>query len=136
MGNVKLIADKKEDLKKIEIRDWRGHHITTIDDEFIDKMARLIGVYAFGVYVILCRHSGVEKSCWPSVELISDKLGMSERKVRSSVKVLELYHVIKVSRRRGSHSVYHLLEKSKWKMDGTLFYKCGMPGVKFGKKDG
>ena len=74
MEKIRLMTEQKTDREKIEIRDWRGHHITTIDDEFIDKYARVVGLLAFGVYMILCRHSGIERSCWPSLELIADKL--------------------------------------------------------------
>lgn len=124
MGSIKVLHEQITDRGKIEIRDERGHHFTMVDDEFIDKFARVVGVQAFCVYMVLCRHSGRDKACWPSIGLISDKLGTSERVVRRSVKVLEGYRIISVQRPRGFHNTYHLLERSKWKADRS-YYQTG-----------
>ena len=128
MKIVRLIGDGKDEIKKIEIKDWRGHHITTVDDDFIDKFARHVGVDASMVYIVLCRHAGVERLCWPSIELISDKLSISQRLVMRSVKLLERHKMVKVERPRGSHNTYHLLEKLKWKVD--VSYVQHSPGKK------
>ena len=120
MGNIALTTVKNADQEKIEIKDWRGHHITTIDDEFIDKFARVVGVTATCVYMVLCRHSGVERISWPSLELIGDKLGIAKRTVLRAVSILEDHRIIKVDRPKGSHNIYHLLEKAKWRQDQRI----------------
>jgi replication initiation and membrane attachment protein DnaB len=123
MKIVKITSRKKSDSDLVEIRDSRTH-FTVVDDLFIDVYARLVGVSALGVYVILCRHAGVDRSCWPSVVLIADKLDIGLSTVKRSIRILESFRILKVDRPRGSHNVYHLLDKEKWKKESG-YYKTG-----------
>jgi hypothetical protein len=108
MNEIKLLSEKKSDLKKMEIIDDRGH-FTMVNDVFIDSYARAVGIYASMVYIVMCRHANISRDCWPSGELISDKLGISASSVKRAISVLESFKIILVNRTRGCHNVYRLL---------------------------
>jgi hypothetical protein len=114
MSKIELLKEKKDDLKKMEIRDERGH-FTMVNDAFIDSYARVVGIYAFGVYVVMCRHANVSRDCWPSEGYLAAKLGISTRQIKRGIALLEDYKLINVNRVRGCHNVYQLLDKAKWK---------------------
>ncbi len=85
-----------------------------VDDLFIDGYARHLGAYGVGVYSVLRRHVDSKGSCFPSVALIAEKLGISGRQVRRAIKDLERWGIVSVSRSRGQGSRYHLFAKDKW----------------------
>jgi hypothetical protein len=114
MNEIKLLKENRVDLKKMEIRDERGH-FTMVNDAFIDDYARHVGIYAAMIYVVMCRHANISRDCWPSGDLIGDKLGISPSSVKRGISTLESYKIIIVNRTRGCHNVYRLLDKSKWK---------------------
>ena len=126
MNKIKLLQEKKEDLKKMEIIDDRGH-FTMVNDVFIDSYARHVGVYVGMVYLVMCRHANTSRDCWPSGGLISDKLGISQSSVNRAIGVLESYKIIIVNRTRGCHNVYRLLDKSKWKKVTLSYLKSTAP---------
>lgn len=81
-----------------EIRDRRPGHYWA-DNVIYDKYAERIGLYAFAVYHALAFYAGVDGKCWPSAGAISKKLGISERKVRSSLHVLAEHGLISIQKR-------------------------------------
>ena len=115
---MKLIKFKHKKIKEsdddlIEVRDLR-EKFYMVDDAYLNGYARICGIYATGVYHALCRHVGSDQSCFPSVDLMADKLNISVSEVKRSIKKLERCGIIKVVRRRGSHNKYWLMDKSGW----------------------
>jgi hypothetical protein len=88
----------------IEIRDLREKFFI-VDDAYFNGYAKKCGSAASLVYMVLCRHVGSDQSCFPSIALISDKLGISQRVVMRAIRVLEEYGVIVVKRTRGEKSI-------------------------------
>lgn len=103
-----------QDGKGFEVRDTREKFFI-VDDAYFNGWARKCGDAANLVYMILCRHVGCEQSCFPSIALIADKLGMDRRRVIRAIKMLELYRIIHVSRQVGERSLYFLIDKSNWR---------------------
>jgi DNA-binding transcriptional ArsR family regulator len=120
---LQRVRDKSRE-KEIEVRDV-SHDFYITDNVFIDKWARLCGIYGAGVYAALKRHaSWRDGTCFPSIELIAEKLEISVTMVQRGVQSLEKLGIIAVERRRGERSLYFLTEKSKWKEPGS-YYKIG-----------
>lgn len=97
----------------IEVRDLR-EKFYMVDDAYLNGYARICGIYATGVYNVLCRHVGSDQSCFPSIQLMADKLGVSSRQVSRAIKMLEGCGIIRVERLKGGHSKYWLIDKSGW----------------------
>lgn len=89
-----------------------GYFLT--DNIFIDIYARHLGIYVVGVYHVLKRHSDSKGYCYPSVDLISARLGMSVSQVKRSIGSLERWGIIKVNRHRGGINRYYLQSASSW----------------------
>ena len=131
-SNVKSIKSEKikrvriSDNEEFEVRDIRDKFYI-IDDVYMNGYARVCGIYATGVYNVLCRYVAQgDQSCYPSVALMSDKLGISVSQVHRAIKVLEKYSIIKVKRIPGVRSKYWLTDKSVWKdKKGVMYYKIG-----------
>ena len=101
--------------QQFEVRDMRKKEKFFIDDEFLNRYAKLCKIYATGVYVSLCRHANKEQICWPSHQKIADELAVSIRQVRYSLKILEKYHIIKVERMgKKMNNRYLLLDQNEW----------------------
>lgn len=81
-----------------KIKDLRITKKFYVYDEYIDKYARMCGIYATGVYASLCRHSNKEQTCFPG-KLIAKELNISERTVFNAIKELEKLNIIKVKQR-------------------------------------
>lgn len=102
------------------IRDNRKKGWFWTDNELIDLYARHFGVHATAVYLCLCRHANNEtQECFPSINMISEKLGISKSSVVRSLFILEKYDLISVLRTKeenGSplNNVYTLTSKNKW----------------------
>ena len=105
----------------IKIRDLRKKQFFMVDDEYLNGYARLCGIIATGVYIALCRHVNKTQRCWPSLNLIAEKLGINEKSVRRSIKILKEWNIIKTKRMRDDTTkkwkvtVYQLVDKSEWK---------------------
>jgi hypothetical protein len=124
----KRIVQKKENEKNgksMEIRDAREHEWFYVDNVFIDKFARKIGIYAVSVYLSLCRHANKEQTTWPSIHLISDEIGITGRSTSKGLKSLEDHCLIRVDRVTGQSNIYTLLNKRKWKINGSRWYGVG-----------
>jgi hypothetical protein len=88
MAKIIRIKTRKGREEEFEVRDLRDKFYQ-VDDAYLNGWARKCGIYATGVYNVLCRHVGSDQSCFPSVKLMSDKLAISGRQVKRAVKMLE-----------------------------------------------
>lgn len=101
------------------------------DNELIDCYGSVLGAYGVAVYSIIKRHENNGKGgCFPSVEMMAHKGGMSKRQVSRAVKVLERYGIVRVGRRRGHGNWYSLTSRDKWVEVGPSWRASG------GKVDG
>lgn len=85
-----------------------------MDNVFVDTFGAMVGVYALGVYVCLCRHANIGQAAWPSVETISRKLCISKRQVIRALQILETGNIISVDRKNGKSNTYFLLDRKCW----------------------
>lgn len=103
-----------------------------MDDEYLNGYARLCGIYATGVYCSLCRHANKNQTCFPSKELISEELAISERAVYTAIKKLQEWNLIKIDDKvrkpDGTFAslVYTLIDKKHWKNKPTAYPADGM----------
>lgn len=98
---------------KIEVRDYRGGGFQILGNEVPDEFAAKIGPLGLAVYVILCRYVNYDTStCFPSQELIAEKLNISRNTVKRGLVLLEATGMI-TSRRDGdsvaAKTIYSLL---------------------------
>jgi hypothetical protein len=116
MGKVVGIRERKERIftPAHEVRDLKGGGFFQVSDEFFDGYAKGLGTACTLVYMALCRYAGGDQTCFPSVELIGDKLGISTATVSRGLKELERRKVIKVSRVKGKSNIYTLLSNKVW----------------------
>ena len=102
------------------IRDLRHKKKFIIDDIYIDKYARICGIYATGVYASLCRHADRNQKCFPSKKLLAQELKISERKAYDGLKILEKLNIMKIEsqgrKKDGSYksNEYTLFDSSQW----------------------
>lgn len=107
-------------IMKRRIIDRRKKEKFLVDDAYLNGYAKLYGIQATGVYMVLCRHCNKDQECFPSKKTISEKLSISERSVYSAIKKLEQSNIIKVKnqgrKKDGSFKnlTYILLDKSEW----------------------
>jgi hypothetical protein len=98
----------------MEILDRRDHEYFKVDDIFIDKYARIGGVYVGAVYFTLCRHANKDRMCWPSIRRIAGQWGMSVRMVIKGLEWLVERKIIRVHQEAGKSNIYEILDKRKW----------------------
>ncbi len=97
------------------VRDLRQKQWFIVDDAYLNGFARLLGPYASMVYFTLCRHADSRQLCFPSISLIAQKVGISERQVIRCIQKLQDYNIIRIEKRpRHNANVYHLLDKTQW----------------------
>lgn len=106
----------------IIIRDARSKERFSVDDEYLNGYAKLCGVNATSVYLCLCRHANFyTQTSFPSVENMSEKLGLNRKTIIKAIKTLEEWNIILKQRMRHYesgewlHNTYTLLDKSTWK---------------------
>ncbi len=63
---------------------------------------------AVRVLAALAAYTDKEGECWPSEATLAQKIGMTERHTRRSLRALEEAGHIKIKRRPGQSSIYHL----------------------------
>jgi len=106
--------------EKFKVRDFRNKGFFTLDDEYLNGYAKYLGVNATAVYISLCRHADKEQTCFPSQKKIAEEHGVTDRTVRTKIKDLVDWNIIRVEsvRSKGGifmSSIYFLLDKSQWK---------------------
>ena len=107
-----------------------------MDDAYVNGWAKYLKPSALAVYVSLCRHADKEQSAFPSQVTIAREHGIGVRTVKSKIKLLEQWNIIrreKVRNKGGQwlNDTYFLLDKSHWKQPSANF----APGVSMGKKE-
>jgi DNA-binding MarR family transcriptional regulator len=100
------------------VLDRRRYSFFMVDNEVIDDYASRIGVYALGVYSVLARFSNQEGVCFPSLNTIAHRLGISKPSVIKALETLETYGLLAKEHRfnqKGDHTsnLYILLEVKK-----------------------
>ncbi len=107
--------------KSFQVRDLRQKQRFVVDDAYLNGFARLLGPYASMVYFTLCRHADSRfQSCFPSIPLIAEKLGISQRQVMRSIRKLQEHNIIRIEKRpRHNGNIYHLLDKAQWTRGGA-----------------
>ncbi len=106
--------------KLIEIRDQRRRQMFRIDDEYIDKYARICGVNATAVYMSLCRHVNGKQESFPSIQRIGFQHGISKPTIIKAIKELEAHGIITVKRERDPKTkrqmvnIYTLMDVASW----------------------
>ena len=104
-----------------KIRDLRHKGKYVIDDIYVDKYAKVCGIYATGIYNSLCRHANKAQTCFPSKRLIAKELKMSERKVYDGLKTLVYWNIIRIEdqgrKNNGLYNskLYTLFDMSQWR---------------------
>jgi hypothetical protein len=92
-----------------------------VDDEYLNGYAKLCGVNATLVYLCLCRHADRNQESFPSVKLMAEKTGTSERSVVRGIQTLIEWNIISKERERKKdakwlNNRYVLLDKTGWKI--------------------
>jgi hypothetical protein len=78
----------------------------------------------FRVYCHIARRAG-EGSAWPGIDSISEKCRMNRKTVIKSIKHLELFGMLLVTREGGSCNVYILKDKNNW-ISKEMAYSMGL----------
>ena len=83
-------------------RDRRSRQTFWIDDRVVDDFAPVMGRYSFGatalaVYAVLARRADREGDSWPSLGLIADESGASQRTVHKALRLLEVLGLVEVT---------------------------------------
>lgn len=103
-----------------EVRDHRNKAMFRVDDEYLNGYSKLCGVNATMVYLCLCRHADRHQESFPSVKLMAEKTGISDRSVIRGISTLIEWNIISKERERKEdakwlNNRYVLLDKSVWK---------------------
>ncbi len=72
-----------------------------------------IGPVAFAVLGVLAAHADRDGTCWPSLETIARIVGVSDRTVRTALRVLEAAQLIVAHRRRRDTTLYNVLPQDR-----------------------
>lgn len=108
-------------MEKIEIRDLRQKEQFILDDAFLNGYARLVGIYAVGVYCSFCRHANKEQTSWPAIETIAEELAISRDSVIRAIKKLEEFGVVvKIRVGKMANNRYVLTNKKTWKLKSEV----------------
>jgi hypothetical protein len=97
-----------------EVRDLRSKEFFQVNDTYLNGWAKKCGIYATGVYFVLCRHCDKEQTCFPSVRLIASKLKISDRQVTRALGILKQFNIIKIEEAPGCKNFYYLIDKKHW----------------------
>jgi len=116
MGEVVRMKERREREGRLiqEIRNPADGGFFFVDHEFFDGYAEGLGTACTLIYMVLCRYAGADQACFPSVDLIGRKAGVSSKTVMRGIKELESRGLIKVGRERGQPNLYTLLSKRVW----------------------
>lgn len=104
----------------MEKRDARNKDWFWINSEYVDKYMSFLGVFTSSVYICLCRHAdNTSQTCFPSMKLIAEKLGISTKSVERATKVLEECGFLLIDRSKKedgtqANNIYTLLSQDNW----------------------
>lgn len=121
-----LIMSERRDhpIKQFKVRDLRQKEKFVINDAYLDRYARILGVIASSVYMSLCRHAGRNQECFPAQGLIAREHNISPRSVKRAIQRLKEANMILIRRERLGHgrwrnNVYVLLDRAQWRPPGV-----------------
>jgi len=83
-----------------------------IDNDIPQTRLKEIGVTAFSIFMFLASMANDEATCFPSIEYISEKTGVSRGSVISAIKILKKHDMLKVQNHK-MHSNLYILPKDK-----------------------
>ena len=103
-----------------KVRDLRVKEKFVVDDLYLNGYAKRCGIFATGVYNVICRHADREQTAFPGIDLIAKKLNISRPSVIKGITNLQDYSIIKVIKKKDKKgrqkvNLYILLDKSVWK---------------------
>lgn len=104
----------------LKVRDKRNKGWFYLDNDYLNGYSKIFGAVGTAIYVSLCRHADDNQKCFPSNKLMAEELNISDRTVRTHIKVLAEWNVISVEKsfdsdtKRYRNNVYTLLDKSVW----------------------
>lgn len=108
------------------IRDKRDRRWFWTDNAMIEDYARALGIYAVGVYMVLCERAyNQTQRAEVSGGVIADLLGVGRSSVTEALFVLELHEIIDIQEqyddatRQQLPSVYTLLSVENWRLEPT-----------------
>lgn len=106
----------------MEIRDSRDKEWFWLDNEYLNGYAKHLGTTASLVYISLCRHANnTTQTCYPSMELIAEELGMQRSSIGRAIKKLSDWNIISITEtydqktKKRNNNIYTLLSKNNWK---------------------
>lgn len=102
-----------------QVRDIRKQHWYHTDNIFVDVFAKVIGIYAVGVYNCLCRFSNEDGESWPSHQTMADLLSVSKRTVQDGVNTLVLHQMVRRIKKAGNKNKYYLIDRDDWVLRPT-----------------
>lgn len=96
-----------------KLRDLREKFFL-VNNDYLNGHAKSCGIYATGVYFEICRHASKDQSAFPSINHISEKLGISRPSAIEAIKILEKHNIIKKEKTEGKNTTYLLIDKTEW----------------------
>lgn len=128
--------------KNIRIMDHRVKDKFWADDKYLNGYAKECGIYATGVYMLMCRHANRDQETWPSELFIAKQLGVSKDSVMKGIKTLVEYGIIekrkqiKDTRGLWKSNFYVLMDKLFWKVLDGVADSNSVDASVFDKRDG
>jgi DNA-binding transcriptional regulator GbsR (MarR family) len=111
MINIENVTSEEECVESfLDIRITRNREggFFTIDNIFVDEIARKCKPHTTSVYLALCRHVDIDKqTCFPSKDLIAKETGMSVRTVGSAIKKLEKLGLVHIQHSKKQNGLYY-----------------------------
>ena len=118
LGKFKRHMDERRESIALPVRPRNKKTRLWIDNEyFSEHYGTVLPLSALAVYAVLAKYANARtQTCYPSVALIMRESGVkSEKTVFSSLKKLEQYRIIEISRSKGrSSNKYALLASDIW----------------------
>lgn len=99
----------------IEVRDRRRQNFFTIDNVLLDYYGTEMKPYGIATYVALARFANQDSECWPSLNTLAKRTGMSRQQVIREIDKLKSLKLIEVAQQlgpKGEHrsNLYTLLD--------------------------
>ena len=118
LDRFKKQMDERRDKIALPVRPRNKKTRLWIDNEyFSERYGEVLPLSALAVYAVLCKFANARTQvCYPSVAKIMQESGIkSPKTVFASLRSLEQYHIIEISRSKGrSSNGYTLLDAGIW----------------------